>query len=496
MYLGIDLGTSELKAVLLEPGVGVRAEARAALSLSHPRPLWSEQDPAAWVAALEAALGRLAADAPAALAATRAIGLSGQMHGAVLLDAADRPLRPAILWNDGRSAEECALLEAAVPAVHAITGNRVMPGFTAPKLLWVRRHEPGIFARLRSVLLPKDYLRLVLAGEKATDCSDASGTSWLDVGARRWSEPLIAATGLDPSMLPRLLEGNAPSGILRPALARRFGMREGVMVAAGGGDNAASAVGLGVVDPGAGFLSLGTSGVIFLVSEGFRPRPERMVHAFCHALPGRWHQMSVMLSAAGALAWISRTCGMPIETSLLPAVAALGRVGEARAPLFLPYLTGERTPHNDPTLRGAFLGLADAHGAADLAYAVMEGVGFGLRDGLLALGEAGGRPDALLLCGGGARSSFWGQLLADILGLRLTVADGAAGGAAVGAARLAWLADGGAFAEVCAPVPALAEYHPDPARAESLARRYERFRAALPAARALPPEEGTLSGGG
>lgn len=489
MYLGIDLGTSELKAVLLEPGKGVCAEARAPLRLSHPHPLWSEQDPGEWVAALEAALGQLAREAPVLLAATRAIGLSGQMHGAVLLDAADRPLRPAILWNDGRSAAECAELEAGMPEFRTLTGNRVMPGFTAPKLLWVRRHEPETFARLRHVLLPKDYLRLVLTGEKATDCSDASGTSWLDVGRRRWSERLLAATGLDLSAMPRLLEGNMPSGTFRPALARRFGMGEGVIVAAGGGDNAASAVGLGVIDPGAGFLSLGTSGVIFVVSAGFRPCPEKTVHAFCHALPERWHQMSVMLSAGGALHWLARLFEKPIETALLPAAASLDAAGEARAPLFLPYLTGERTPHDDPALRGAFLGLSDGHGAADLAYAVMEGVGFGLRDGLLALGEAGERPEELILCGGGARSPFWAQLLADCLGLRLAVAEEGVSGAAVGAARLGWLAAGGRLEEVCPPVHPRAVYVPRMERAERLLRRHERFRAALPAGRALPPEE-------
>jgi xylulokinase len=487
VFLGLDLGTSELKALLLDEEGRIAAESGAPLTLSHPRPLWSEQSPEDWTAALFAALDRLAAEAPRGLAAVRAIGLSGQMHGAVLLDAADRPLRPAILWNDGRSAAECAALEAAVPEARAITGNRVMPGFTAPKLLWVRRHEPEIFARIRSVLLPKDYLRLVLTGEKATDCSDASGTSWLDVGARRWSERLLAATGLDLSHVPRLLEGSAPSGVLRPELARRWGMGAGVIVAAGGGDNAASAVGLGLTEPGEGFLSLGTSGVIFAVSEGFRPCPETAVHAFCHALPGRWHQMSVMLSAAGSLAWASRALGRPIP-ALLEAAAALGAAGEARAPLFLPYLSGERTPHDDPALRGAFLGLSDGHGAGDLAYAVLEGVGFGLRDGLAALGAAGPLPAALVLCGGGARSPFWAELLADILGLPLRLADAAAGGAALGAARLGALAAGGTLAEMCRPAPVVAEYRPDPARAARLAQRYALFRAALPAGRALPPE--------
>lgn len=481
MYLGIDLGTSELKALLLDPDHGVIAQTGVKLSVSRPQPLWSEQNPDDWVAALFAALDQLAATAPKALRSVRAIGLSGQMHGAVLLDAANAVLRPAILWNDGRSQEDCAALEAAVPDFRRITGNLVMPGFTAPKLLWVHRREPEIFARTRRVLLPKDYLRLILSGDAMTDCSDASGTAWFDIARRAWSETLLAACGLGLDSMPRVVEGSAQTGTLRRELAARWGMREGVIVAAGGGDNAASAVGMGAVSPGDGFVSLGTSGVIFIVSNAFRPNPADAVHAFCHALPGRWHQMSVMLAAASCLVWVSTVTGSAIETELLPAIERLSIAERDTAPLFLPYLSGERTPHNDPMARAAFLGLAHEHAAADLAYAVMEGVGFGLRDGLTALQATGPAIGALMLVGGGARSPFWCQLLADQFGVPLTLAEGSAAGAALGAARLAWLADGGTVAEVCTKPPEVCRFEPDATRQCRLEARYARFRSAYAA---------------
>lgn len=481
MYLGIDLGTSELKALLLDPERGVIALTGRKLSVSRPQPLWSEQNTDDWVAALFAALDQLATTAPKALHAVRAIGLSGQMHGAVLLDAADAVLRPAILWNDGRSHEECAALELAVPDLQRISGNLVMPGFTAPKLLWVRRYEPEVFGRIRRVLLPKDYLRLVLSGEAKTDCSDASGTAWFDVARRAWSETLLAACGLGLDSVPRVVEGNAQTGTLRRELAARWGMRKDVIVAAGGGDNAASAVGIGAVSPGDGFVSLGTSGVIFIVSNAFHPNPANAVHAFCHALPERWHQMSVMLAAASCLAWVSTITGSAIETELLPAIGGLGDAERDAAPLFLPYLSGERTPHNDASARAAFLGLEHGHGAAELAYAVMEGVGFGLRDGLAALRATGPAIGELMLVGGGARSPFWCQLLADQFGVPLTLAEGSATGAALGAARLAWLADGGTIAEACTKPATLRHFEPDAGRRTRLESRYARFRLAYDA---------------
>jgi xylulokinase len=481
MFLGIDLGTSGVKLVLLDGGHRVVATADATLEVSRPRPLWSEQEPQAWWRALEDAMARLRHSAPGALPAVRAIGLSGQMHGAVLLDAQQRVLRPAILWNDGRAFDECTELERQEPRSREITGNIAMPGFTAPKLLWVRRHEPDVFAQLRTVLLPKDWLRLQLTGELATDMSDASGTLWLDVAQRRWSEAMLNACGLTLDHMPRLLEGSAPSGTLLPVLARAWGLSDGVVVAAGAGDNAASAVGIGAVRAGQGFVSLGTSGVVFLARDGHRPATQQAVHAFAHALPGRWHQMSVMLSAASALAWVTRLTGSRDEATLLEEVAQLSSSKRARAPLFLPYLSGERTPHNDPRASGAFTGLRQEHGRADIGYSVLEGVAFGLKDGWLAMQDGGAAPQELALVGGGARSDLWAQLLASVLGCRLRRHEGAQAAAAVGAARLAWLAAGGDEAHVCTAPEGGRLFEPADREVEALQSRYQRFRALYPA---------------
>lgn len=483
MYLGIDLGTSELKALLLCPQRGVVATAHSPLTVSRPQPLWSEQDPAAWWRALEAAMDRLAAGHAGDLAQVRGIGLSGQMHGAVLLDRSEQVLRPAILWNDGRSAAQCEALTRVLPQLSAITGNLAMPGFTAPKLLWVREHEPALFERTARVLLPKDWLRLQLTGECFSDCSDASGTLWLDVAGRDWSDAALSACGLERAHMPALVEGSAPSGMLRAALARRWGLPSNVVLAGGGGDNAASAVGIGAVSPGQGFVSLGTSGVVFVVSDAFRPNPKDGVHAFCHALPGRWHQMSVMLSAAACLDWAARLAGLPDVAALLARAQALTPAQRDRAPLFLPYLSGERTPHNDPHAQGVLFGLSAEHDAGSLAWSVLEGVGFGLRDGLASLAlPQQAAPQSLTLVGGGARSALWAQLLASTLGIALERREGSEAGAALGAARLAWLATGGTLAEVCRSDAARVQrFEPDAAVQARLAPRYRRFRALYPA---------------
>jgi xylulokinase len=486
MYLGLDLGTSELKALLLAPDHRVVAVARAPLTVQRPQALWSEQSPAAWWGAVEKVMAELAQTQPGAMAQVRAIGLSGQMHGAVLLDARNDVLRPAILWNDGRSGAACDALTAAVPGLARITGNLAMPGFTAPKLWWVREHELGVFARTARVMLPKDYLRLLLSGEAVTDCSDASGTLWLDVGARRWSTEMLAACGLTEAHMPRLVEGSAVSGRLLAPLARRWGLPADVAIAGGGGDNAASAVGMGAVGPGQGFVSLGTSGVIFRTTERFVPNPAAALHAFCHCVPGRWHQMSVMLSAASALTWAARNFGFANEAALLSAAESLNDDQRGAAPLFLPYLNGERSPHNNPLAQGALVGLTHHHDAAALAYGVVEGVSLGLLDGYRSFGppsNASTPAPALSLVGGGARSSFWGQLLSTLLGLPLLAHEGGDAGGALGAARLAWLADGASEAEVCVAPPVARRFEPETngSTLERLARRAERFRQLYPA---------------
>ena len=485
MYLGIDLGTSEVKVLLLGDDHRVLAQQGVALEISRPHAQWSEQDPADWWHATCTALDRLAAQVgPGAMARVVGIGLSGQMHGAVVLGRDQAVLRPAILWNDGRSAPECDLLMQRLPGLPAIAGNLAMPGFTAPKLLWLQRHEPAVFAQVDKVLLPKDWLRLQLTGECVSEMSDAAGTLWLDVGRRCWSPELLAACGLGTGHMPRLVEGSEIGGYLRDDLAHRWGMPAQVVVAGGAGDNAASAVGIGAVLPGSGFVSLGTSGVLFVTTDRFRPNPASAVHAFCHAVPGRWHQMSVMLSAASCLPWAAGLGGSTDVAPLVASIAGLGPAQMARAPIFLPYLSGERTPHNDPLAQGALVGLTLDHGRADLAYAVMEGVSFGLLDGLRALQQAGTQVQRLSLVGGGARSPVWAQQLASAMNTDIVTHVGGETGAALGAARLAWLACGGDESQVCTAPPVASRFVPQRDERERLLERHARFAALYPALRA------------
>jgi xylulokinase len=470
VYLGLDIGTSSVKAVLLDDRSAIVAQAGSALQVSRPQPGFSEQDPEAWWQATVDAIRNLPANLRAAV---RAVGLSGQMHGATLLDRNDRPLRPAILWNDGRSAAECVELERQAPDSRAITGNIMMPGFTAPKLLWVSRHEPEIFRRTASVLLPKDYVRLKLTGEKVSDMSDASGTGWLDVGRRDWSDTLLGATGLSRAHMPRLVEGTNQSGSIMASVAGRLQLPQAV-VAGGGGDNAASAVGLGVVEPGQAFLSLGTSGVLFVVTDRFRPNPDRAAHAFCHCLPHRWHQMSVMLSAASVLDWVAQLTGQSDLPKMVEAAKARGL--SRQAPFFLPYLSGERTPHNDPNCRGVFFGITADTNPAALTLAVLEGVAFAFTDGLDVLLEKGGSIGEISVTGGGARLPYWGEVLASALGRPLTYRRGGEIGAALGAARLARLAFSSEPVEVvCVPPPVERVVEPDAASSALLAARRHTF---------------------
>lgn len=478
MYLGLDLGTSELKALLLDEQHQVIATAGAPLTLQTPQPLWSEQDPHAWWKATLQALAQLQAQHPQALAQVKGIGLSGQMHGAVLLNAAGDVLRPAILWNDGRSHAQCAQLTQAVPNLADITGNLAMPGFTAPKLLWVAQHEPDVFAQCATVLLPKDWLRYKLTGLLVSDMSDAAGTLWLDVSKRDWSDQVLAACHLSRADMPKLVEGSAASGLLLPDLANSWGMVKAPVVAGGAGDNAASAVGMGLVQSSQGFVSLGTSGVVFVSGASYAPNPAQALHAFCHCLPNTWHQMSVMLSAASALTWASNVLGLADEAALIALAATLDEQQRDAAPLFLPYLSGERSPHNDPHASGTWFGMTRAHTTADLAYAVTEGVGFGLADGLRTLQRPA--PSRLSVVGGGTRSAWWLQLLANIMQTTLTLHAGAQTGAALGAARLGWLARIGDtpanIAAVCTTPPVAQTFSPNNAEQASLQKRFAKFR--------------------
>ena len=478
MFIGLDLGTSGLKGVLINADQRVLAEATSPLTVSRPQPGWSEQSPADWIASAEAVLDALAASR--SLSSVKGIGLSGQMHGATLLDASGEVLRPCILWNDTRSFEEAAELDAD-PMFRRVTGNIVFPGFTAPKLVWVRHHEPHLWARLAKVLLPKDYLRLWLTGEDVAEMSDAAGTAWLDTGARDWSDALLAATGLSRSQMPRLVEGSAVSGTLRAQLAARWGLGNAVVVAGGGGDNAAAGVGVGVVRAGEAFVSLGTSGVLFAANDGYHPAPETAVHTFCHALPDTWHQMGVILAATDALNWYAGLVG---ET----AAALTGAMGALQAPgrtLFLPYLGGERTPLNDAAIRGAFLGLEHATDRAAATRAVLEGVTFAIRDCRDALAATGTRIDKLIAVGGGSKSDYWLAAIASALDCPVHLPAAGDFGGAFGAARLAIMAATGAGAEIATLPPIARVIAPDPTLSAAFDAGHARYRAAQTALRSL-----------
>jgi len=458
--VGLDVGTSGVKAVAISTGGEVLTTAERSYSLSTPRPGWAEQDPEDWWQASQEALGALGAE-PAA------IGLSGQMHGLVALDGADRVLRPAILWNDQRTGDECAEIEERIgfDRLVELTGNRALTGFTAPKLLWLRRHEPETYAAIRHVLLPKDYVRLRMTGERAIDVADASGTLLFDVRARRWSSEVLDALEVPAEWLPEAHECTE---------------------IAGAGDQAAGALGVGVDRPGPLSVVLGTSGVVFAALPEFHADPQARLHVFCHAVPGTWHAMGVMLSAAGSLAWLHGSLGRPDYATLLADAEAWPPGTEGLR--FAPYLAGERTPHADPDARGAFVGLSQRHDRGALVRAVLEGVAYGLRDALEVVRALGVQTDVGRLSGGGARSALWRRIVASVLGLPLERTAQADHGAAFGAALLAGVRSG-AFADaaeaVAACVTVTDRTEPEPAWITAYDEGYERFRALYPALRPL-----------
>jgi xylulokinase len=470
--LGLDVGTSGLKAVAVSPDDGsVAGQASYSYDLAMPRPGWTEQDPDDWWHAAERAMAELGGSDVAG------IGLSGQMHGMVILDEAMRPLRPALLWNDGRTGAQCAEIERRLGRERLVelTGNRAATGFTAPKLLWVRAHEPDVWARIRHVMLPKDYVRFRLTGELASEVSDASGTLLFDVARRRWSEEVLEALKIPAEWLPPVRESTEQAGRVA-----------GAVVAAGAGDQAAAAVGLGIVRPGPVSVVLGTSGVVFAALDGYRYDPEARLHTFCHARPGGWHAMGVMLAAAASLRWFRENVAGGLPHGVLDEEAARWPAGSGGL-LFLPYLSGERTPHNDPDARAALIGLGLEHDRGAVARAVMEGVAYGLRDSAELLAELGDRPEVGRASGGGAGSALWRQIAASVLGMPLerTVTEE---GSAYGAALLGGVA-AGVFADlddaVARCVRVADRVEPDPEWAAVYAAGYERFRRGYPAVRPL-----------
>lgn len=449
MFLGIDLGTSSVKIALMDEQQHLRAMAEQSLPISRPHPLWSEQNPLDWWDGAEKALAELHRAHPAEFLQIKSIGLSGQMHGAVLLNKNHQPLRPAILWNDGRSAQECHTLLNRVPNALTITGNMIMPAFTAPKLLWVSRHEPDVFAQIYKIILPKDFLRLQMTGVYATDMSDASGTSWLNVGQRAWSEEMLEASEVRISQMPELFEGTHITACVSAEFAKKWGISPRTVVVAGGGDNAASAISLGAIETGQSFLSLGTSGVYFVADDQYRPNPQQTLHTYCHCLPKRWHQMSVHLSAASCLEWIAHVLN---QTDVQELIEKAKAHQSDHTPVFLPYLSGERTPHNNPRARGALLGLTHSSGTAECIQAVLEGVAFAFSEGQEIIDRAGVKINSVAVTGGGSRSVYWGEILARVLKRSLVYRRQAEVGGAYGAARLAWYAlHGGEYATAFPP---------------------------------------------
>ncbi|OPA89595.1 xylulokinase [Pseudomonas fluorescens] len=478
--LGIDLGTSELKAILMGVDGTVLAHTGVRLNVSRRHSGWSEQAPEDWWQACLQALDLLRAHE--AFDRVACIGLSGQMHGAVLLGADDRVLYPAILWDDSRAVAEA---EQLGPGFAEVTGSLPMAGLTAPKLRWLQRHEPEVFKAIDCVLSPKDYLRLRLCGERISEMSDAAGTLWLDVARREWFTPMLRATGLEPAQMPRLVEGGAASA--RVTLTG-LGLPADVVIAGGGGDNPVAAVGIGAINAGDGFITLGTSAAIVAITDHAAGNPASAVHSFCHALPERWYTMGAMLAGASCLRWVTRLTGMADEQTLLEQVQAQLPIGQPvplGTPLFLPYLAGERTPHNDPLLRGGFMHLGHDCTPAMLGYAVMEGVGFGLLDALRAVQSAGADVTSCALVGGGARSEYWAQLLANILQREIFTLHGSELSACIGAAKLGFMAIGEGAGLLAAGMPVKARYQPDLTQQPVLEARYRKFQGLLTAAKAL-----------
>ena len=474
MYLGLDCGTSGLKALLTDESGAPVASAARAYAPDRPKPKWSEQDPDVWRAAMAGAIADLRS-AGAALDGLRAIGFSGQMHGAVLLDRTDRPVRPAILHNDGRAAAEAAELAERFPRLASVVGVKPMAGFTGPKLLWLSRHEPESRRRIECVLSPKDYLRLELCGERGTDMSDAAGTWMLDEAARQWSAEAIAACEAEAGWAPPLFEGSAPVGKIRPATADDLGLPRRLVIAAGGGDAAAGAVGLGAIDPGQAFISLGTAMQLIVAADRTLGAPEKLVHSFAHALPGRWYAMAAMLNGAGALAFAGRLIGM--RPDALEREAADGYRGPG-ALIFLPYLSGERTPLDDADARGVMFGMSETTSRADVARAVMEGVALTLADARDCLEAAGARIARVGLIGGGAKSDLWTRMIAAATGFTIVRMQAGETGPALGAARLARMAATGEPAEaVCRPPQILDVTEPEPELLAAFAAQRKRFKA-------------------
>jgi xylulokinase len=479
MYLGLDFGTSSVKGVLMDARQKIIAMASSPLKVQRPHAGWSEQNPEDWWKAAGKVIAQLKAMKPKAVAAVEGIGLSGQQHGATLIGKDGKPLRPSILWNDARSYRECEDIMSGTPEVIQHSGNIVLAGYTAPKLLWVKKHEPKVFDKVAKVLLPKDYIRLRMTGDYASDMSDSSGTYWLDIANRKWSELLLKASGMRRDQMPGLFEGTEATGRLSASVAKAWGMPKRPVVAGGGGDNASSACGIGAVNDGAGFMSLGTSGVMFVSNDTFSPNAGKYVHAFCHAVPNTWHQMCVIVSATASLEWLSGV----LQAQAPALTKALGtKVKAPSSALFLPYLSGERTPVGDAQIRGLMMGLGHETDRNAMTLAVLDAIAFAFRDSADALRDGGAKFNRLMAVGGGTKSELWMKIMATVLGVPIDLPVSGEVGGAFGAARMGLVAATGADFHTVFTKPKVAKsFTPEKSAVAAYEDQYQRYTKIYPA---------------
>ena len=478
MFIGIDLGTSSVKMILTDHEQNILATSNSNLSVQSPKDGFSEQNPQEWIDATHKCLEELKKKKPKEFLETISIGISGHMHGATLIDNNGNVIRPCILWNDTRSHTECIEFEKQSFDVRSISGNITMPGFTAPKINWIKNNEPEHFNKIFKVLLPKDYLRYYLTGEFFSEMSDASGTLWLDIKARKWSEDLLGCSFLENKHMPKLVEGNEETGILKKNIKEKFNFHNDVIVVGGAGDNAAAAIGMGITEQKQSFISLGTSGVFFTPTQNFLSNTGDAVHSFCHCLPNKWHLMSVMLSASNCLDWICKITNSSIQDTLKNVEEYFSDLNRLEnTSFFLPYLSGERTPHNDPHIRGSFHSIKTTTDATNMQYAVIEGISFGILDGINSILKVNNKFENIYMVGGGSRSSFWIELLASLLNRKLSVCDQSEFGAALGVARLAMFADKNTSKQnIIKEIEISKEYNPKEEKINLLLKRYKNWK--------------------
>ena len=475
MYIGVDLGTSGVKTILVDHHQTILCVAQTDLDVQNPKDGFSEQNPHDWVEAVENCFAQIQKNIPEEFSRIVSIGISGHMHGATLIDKEGKVIRPCILWNDTRSHKECKEFEDQEFDVRAISGNIAMPGFTAPKINWLKNNEPKNFKKIHKILLPKDYLRFYLTGEYYSEMSDASGTLWLDIKKRKWSNKLLNCSFLEEKHMPKLVEGNQETGFLKNYLKKKFNFKNNVKVVGGAGDNAAAAVGMGITEQKQSFISIGTSGVFFAPTKNFLSNTSDAVHSFCHCLPDKWHLMSVMLSASNCLDWICAITNTSIKDSLRNVEIFFSETNSLfNSPLFLPYLSGERTPHNDPHIRGSFHSMKTTTDATNMQYAVIEGVSFGILDGVNSILKVNNNFEKIFMVGGGSRSLFWIELIASLLNRNLSVCNQSEFGAALGVARLAMHIDDNISKDnIIKEIKISKELRPNLDKINILSKRYE-----------------------